>query len=71
MAYISMKLKIHGSLRLAKQLKRPASHIHIMYIHSVLAPLYDVDGHMGAPLHCSTCAGGGGFLEVIGCMAES
>jgi hypothetical protein len=40
-----------------------SSHIQIMYIKSILAPLYAVDGHMGAPLHCSTCAGGGGFLD--------
>ena len=41
-----------------------ASHIHIGGIWSVWAPSWSVDGHMGAPLHCNTCAGGGGdFLE--------
>ena len=27
---------------------------------------YFVDGHMGAPLHCYTCAGGGQILEKWG-----
>ncbi len=40
-----------------------ASHIHIRCIKSVLVPLYAVDGHMGAPLHCYTCADGGQILE--------
>ncbi len=48
-----------------KQLQK-ASHIHIICIQSVLAPWYDVDGHMGAPLHCYTCVGGGEFLESLG-----
>ncbi len=43
-----------------------ASHIHIGCIKSVLAPSYALDGHMGAPLHCYTCAGGVGFLEKCG-----
>ncbi len=38
----------------------------ISYIQSVLAPWYAVDGHMGAPLHCNTCVGGGEFLESWG-----
>ena len=38
----------------------------ISYIQSVLAPWYAVDGHMCAPLHCSTCAGGGWFWKIGG-----
>ncbi len=30
---------------------------------SVQAPSYAVDGHMSAPLHGYTCAGGGQILE--------
>ena len=33
-----------------------------MYIHSVSALWYAVDGHMGPPLHCYTCAGQGWIL---------
>ncbi len=40
-----------------------ASHIHIGCIESVWAPLYAVDWHVDAPLHCYTCAGGGQILE--------
>ncbi len=38
-----------------------ASHIHIDigFIESVWEISYAVDGHMGAPLHCYTCAGDG------------
>jgi hypothetical protein len=32
------------------------------YIHSVSAPWYAVDGHMGVPLHCYACAGQGWIL---------
>ena len=39
-----------------------ASHIHIGCLLHVWAPLYAVDGHMGVPLHCYTCAGGGKFF---------
>ncbi len=31
--------------------------------HCVQAPSYAVDGHMSAPLHRYTCAGGGQLLE--------
>jgi hypothetical protein len=37
-----------------------ASNIHIGGIWSVWALSYTVNGHMGAPLHCNTCSGGGG-----------
>ncbi len=40
-----------------------ASHIHVGCMQSVWAPSYAVDGHMGAPLHCYTCAVGGWNLE--------
>ncbi len=40
-------------------------HPHHMYT-KCLAPWYAVDGHMGAPLHCYTSAGGGEFLESWG-----
>ncbi len=40
-----------------------ASHTHIGCTETVWAPSYAVDGHMGAPLHCYTCAGGGQMLE--------
>ncbi len=40
-----------------------ASHIHIGCIFSIWSPSYAVDGCMGAPLHCYTCAGGGQILE--------
>jgi len=36
-----------------------ASRIHFGSIESVWEPSYAVDGHMGAPLHCYTCAGDG------------
>ncbi len=54
-----------------KQLQT-ASHIHIIciQIQSVLAPWYAVDGHMGAPLHCYTCVGGGESFKSWG-MGES
>jgi hypothetical protein len=39
-----------------------ASCIHIRSIQSVKAPSYAVDGHMGVPLHCYTCAGDGKIL---------
>ncbi len=39
-----------------------ASHIHIGCVYSDWAPSYAVDGHMDAPLHCYTCAGGGQIL---------
>ncbi len=58
-----MVLWTHGWVY--KQLQT-ASHIHIICIQSVLAPWYAVDGHMGAPLHCYTCVGGGEFLECWG-----
>ncbi len=48
-----------------KQLQTP-SRIHIICIQSVLAPLYAVDGHIGAPLHCYTCVSGGEFFESWG-----
>jgi len=32
---------------------------HMLNIQSVLAPCYIVDGQMGPPLHCYTCAAGG------------
>ncbi len=47
-----------------KQLQT-ASHIHIICLHSVLAPWYAVDGHI-APLHCYTSASGGEFLDSWG-----
>ncbi len=56
-----MTLWIHGWCCKRSQV---ASHTHIICIQSVLAPWYAVDGHMGAPLHCNTCASGGEFLEV-------
>ena len=34
-----------------------------MSIQSGLATGYAVDGDIDAPLHCSTCSGGGGFLS--------
>ncbi len=37
--------------------------IHIRSIKSAWAPSYAVDGHIGAPLQCYTCAGGGQRLE--------
>jgi hypothetical protein len=40
--------------------------IHIGCIKSVLIPSYAVDGHMGAPLHCYTCADGGQILKIWG-----
>ena len=40
-----------------------ASHIHIRSLQSVQSPSYAVDGHMNAPLHSYTCAGGGQILE--------
>ncbi len=40
-------------------------HPYHMYIHSVLAPWYAMDGHMAAPLHCYTGTGGGEFLESV------
>ena len=43
-----------------------ASHIHIIYIQSVLAPLYAVEGHMGAPLLCYACAGREWILWKLG-----
>ncbi len=52
-----------------KQLQT-ASHIHIICIQSVLAPWYAVDGHLGTPLHCNTCLGGGDFFEKLGCGWE-
>ncbi len=42
------------------------SHIHIRCIHSVLAPSYAVNGHMGASLHCYTSAGGGQNFGKLG-----
>jgi hypothetical protein len=36
--------------------------IHTIYIQSVLAPWYAVDGHMGPPLHCYTWADRGWIL---------
>ena len=39
-----------------------ASHIYIGCIESVWATSYAVDGHMGAPLHCYTFAGGSWIL---------
>ncbi len=36
---------------------------YISYIQKVLALWLAVDGHMGPPLRCYACAGGGGFLE--------
>ncbi len=43
-----------------KQIQK-ASHIHIIFIQSVLAPWYAVDWNMDTPLHCYTSAGGGEF----------
>ncbi len=43
-----------------------ASHIHIGCIYNDWAPSYAVDRHMGAPLHCYTCAGGGQILKSWG-----
>ena len=40
-----------------------ASHIHGGSVQSVETPSYAADGHMGAPFHCYTCAGGGQILE--------
>ena len=42
-----------------------ASYIHIACIKSIRAPSYAVDGHVGAPLHPYTCAGGGKVLKKI------
>ncbi len=40
-----------------------AFHIPIGCVYSDWAPSYAVDVHMGAPLHCYTCAGGGQILK--------
>jgi len=42
-----------------------ASHIHIGGIWSVWAHSYTLDGDMGAPLHCNTCAGGVRLSEMM------
>jgi hypothetical protein len=48
----------------------PQHQYHMINIQSVLAPCYVVDGHMGPPLHCYTCAARGAwwFLDVWLCV---
>ncbi len=43
-----------------------ASHIHIIYVQSVLAPWYAVNGHMAPPLHWYVCAGQGWIFGKLG-----
>ncbi len=43
-----------------------ASHIYIGCKQSVLAPWYAVDEHMGVPLDCKNCVGGGQFQGKCG-----
>ena len=42
----------------------------ILDVYKVCLSTFAVDGHMGAPLHCYTCAGGGKSLENWGKAEE-